>query len=231
MIASILSKKQAAGSTHILIDIPVGPGTKVEQMEHAQHLLARFEKIGAQLGLQVKVVLTDGSQPIGYGIGPGLEARDVLKVLHNDPEAPQDLKEKSILLAAEILTFTEGIDIWEAKQITHRILESGEALAKMERIRALQGSRTLPELSTHHHDVYASHSGVVTAIGNREIARIARLAGAPKNKRAGVLLFKKVGTQIKDGELLFRIYASNPTTLKFASQYWQEHKTTIQIST
>ncbi len=230
MIASILSKKKAAGSTHILIDIPVGPGTKVEQMDHAQHLLTRFENIGVQLGLHVKVILTDGSQPIGNGIGPGLEARDVLKVLQNDPNAPQDLKEKSILLAAEILTFTEGLDLWEAKKTTRRILESGEALAKMERIRALQGSRILPKLSPHHHDVCASHSGVITAIGNREIARVARLAGAPKNKRAGVLLFKKVGAQIEVREPLFRIYASNPTTLKFASQFWEEHKAAIQVS-
>jgi len=230
MIASILSKKKAAGSTHILIDIPVGPGAKIMNNNQARHLSERFNKVGVKLGLQIKSIFTDGAQPIGQGIGPGLEARDVLKVLRNEPGAPQDLKEKSILLAAEMLEFTTTHDLVEAKIIARRILESGEAMAKMERIRALQGNRELPTDSRYFLDVCAEQSGIITSIGNREIARTARLAGAPKNKRAGIFLYKKVRAQVKAGEPLFRIYASNPTTLEFARHFWEENRTAIQIS-
>lgn len=229
MIASILSKKKAAGSTHVLIDIPIGQGAKIENLESAQHLGSRFSKVGTQMGLHVKTVFTEGSQPIGNGIGPGLEARDVLKVLKNEPDAPQDLKEKSILLAAEMLEFTTPLDLAAAKQIVRDILESGKALAKMERIRTLQGSHPLPDFSPHYVDICASRQGIITSIGNREIARIARLAGAPKSKSAGVFLYKKIGASVEAEAPLFRIYASNLTTLEFARYFWEEHKTAIQI--
>ena len=70
MIASILSKKLAAGATHLLLDIPVGPSAKVRSMNQALRLRKLFEFVGDRLGLHVEVVISDGSQPIGRGIGP-----------------------------------------------------------------------------------------------------------------------------------------------------------------
>ncbi|NNF96338.1 MAG: thymidine phosphorylase family protein, partial [Halobacteria archaeon] len=86
MIASILSKKLAAGATHLLLDIPVGPTAKVRQMNQALRLRKLFEFVGDRLGLHIEVVISDGSQPIGRGIGPALEARDIMQVLENDPD-------------------------------------------------------------------------------------------------------------------------------------------------
>ena len=85
MIASILSKKIAAGSTHLLIDIPVGPGAKVRSQADALKLRKLFEYVGDNSGLQLEVVITDGNQPIGNGIGPVLEAREIMDILHNVP--------------------------------------------------------------------------------------------------------------------------------------------------
>ncbi len=88
MVASIMSKKLAAGSTHLLIDIPVGPTAKVANAAEAMRLRKLFEFVGDHFGIAVEVVTTDGRQPIGRGIGPVLEARDVMAVLAQRPGAP-----------------------------------------------------------------------------------------------------------------------------------------------
>ena len=103
LVASVLSKKVAAGSTHVVIDMPVGPTAKI-RTPHAAHTLARLlDRVGHEMGLTVRPIITDGSQPIGRGIGPALEARDVIAVTSGDPHAPHDLRERAILLAGELL--------------------------------------------------------------------------------------------------------------------------------
>src|SRR5581483_327277 len=99
MVASVISKKAAAGSSHVLIDIPVGPTAKVRSDDAARSLAWRLLETGRAMDLKVDVVLTDGAQPVGCGIGPALEARDVLAVLRNERDAPADLRERAILLA------------------------------------------------------------------------------------------------------------------------------------
>ena len=103
LIASVLSKKIAAGSTHLVIDLPVGPTAKVRSPETAAALSRDLLEVAETFGLHTKVVLTDGSQPVGRGIGPALEARDVLSVLRGAPDAPQDLRHRSIALAGALL--------------------------------------------------------------------------------------------------------------------------------
>ena len=101
--ASILSKKIAAGSSHLVLDIPIGPTAKVRSMPEAQKLRRLFEYVAQRLHLSLDVVITDGRQPIGRGVGPVLEARDVMQVLENDPQAPDDLRQKSLRLAGRII--------------------------------------------------------------------------------------------------------------------------------
>src|SRR6266568_2573944 len=103
LIASVLSKKIAAGSTHIVIDLPVGPTAKVRSAENAKNLSRDLVNIAETFGLRIKAVLTDGLQPVGRGIGPALEARDVLAVLQCALKAPQDLRDRSVALAAALL--------------------------------------------------------------------------------------------------------------------------------
>ena len=105
MVASILSKKLAAGATHLIIDIPVGPTAKVRQMRQALALRKLFEFVGDRLNIHLECMITDGRQPVGRGIGPVLEARDVMQVLQNDPNCPNDLRQKSLLLAGRIIEF------------------------------------------------------------------------------------------------------------------------------
>ena len=141
MVASILSKKLAAGSTHLLIDIPVGPTAKVRQMRQALALRKLFEFVGDHLNIHLEVMITDGRQPIGRGIGPVLEARDVMQVLQNDPDAPADLRQKSLQLAGRIIEFDPDVRGGQGYAIARDILESGRACVKMNDIIQAQGSK------------------------------------------------------------------------------------------
>lgn len=219
MVASILSKKMAAGATHLLVDLPVGPTAKVRHMRQALTLRKLFEYVGDRLGIHLEVIITDGSQPIGRGIGPVLEVRDVLQVLQNDVDAATDLREKSLRLAGRILEFDPDVRGGYGYSIARDILESGRALAKMEAIIDAQGRRELDlRPGKLHYEMTANCSGVVTVIDNYQLAKIARLAGAPIDKRAGVDLLKKLGDPVKKGDVLYRIHAEFNADYRFACQ-------------
>jgi len=218
MVASILSKKIAAGATHLLVDMPMGPTAKIRTANEAARLRKLFEYVGTALGLQIAVVVTDGAQPIGRGIGPVLEARDVMAVLRNDPNAPSDLKERSILLAGAILDFDPALKGGAGLSRAREILESGAALQAMQSIMQAQGPPPQAcALGRLAKDVCASAAGAVLAIDCYRIARIARLAGAPGSKGAGIDLLKKVGDKVEAGAPLYRIHAAVETDFAFAT--------------
>ena len=217
MIASILSKKIAAGSTHLLIDIPMGPTAKVHTQNEALKLRKLFEYIGDRSNLSLEVVITDGRQPIGNGIGPSLEARDVMQILKNDPHAPVDLKEKSLQLAGRILEFDPDVRGGQGYHLARDLLESGRALKKMEDIIALQGSNLIPTRPAQfHYQVLAPTAGFVNAIDNLQIAHIARMAGAPMDKIAGIDLHKKLNDPVEKNEPLYTINAEFNADYQFA---------------
>ena len=224
MIASILSKKVAAGATHLIVDIPVGKTAKVRSSRDAMELRKLFEYVGDRMGLHLEVIITDGHEPIGRGVGPMLEARDVMQVLENDPQAPLDLREKSLQLAGRILEFDTDVRGGDGYRLARDILESGRALDKFHAIAQAQGLNQQPvQAGKLNRDIVAKTSGKVEAIDNFQIARIARLAGAPMTKGAGVDLFKKTGDTVKKGEPLYRIYAEYPSEFHFAKEAAANH--------
>lgn len=217
LVASIMSKKLAAGSTHLVIDIPLGPSAKVRSHSEAIRLRKMFEYVGAQIGIVVDVVVTDGTQPVGRGIGPVLEARDVMAVLRNEPGAPQDLRDRAIFLAGRVLDFDPSVRGGSGEARARALLASGSALAAMERIIDSQGRcKSEPVLGSLYVDIPAPRAGNITAIDCYRLARIARAAGAPLDKGAGIDLFKRVGTTVKEGEPIYRIYACVTADFKFA---------------
>jgi thymidine phosphorylase len=221
MLSSILAKKKAAGSTHVLLDIPFGIGTKAANEEEGMHLKERFQRLGSRLGLNVRVLLTDGSQPIGNGIGPVLEAKDVLKVLRNDPDAPDDLKRKSLYLAGELLELT-GRCASQGHELAEQLLKSGRAYEKFEAIREIQGRREIPPLGSHAQTILSDKSGKITAIDNRVIGRIAQLAGAPRNPGAGIFLARHLNDSVNRGDPLLTIYAESDEASTHAVHHWNE---------
>lgn len=219
LVASILSKKLAAGATHLIIDIPIGATAKTRSRNQALALRKLFEYVGDHLGLHLEVVLTDGGQPVGRGIGPVLEARDIMQVLENDPAAPIDLREKGLRLAGRILEFDPDVRGGQGYAIARDILDSGRALAKMQAIIDAQGKNTSPPAIGHlYYEVLASRDGEVTAIDNLQLAHIARLAGAPMDKGAGVDLHRKLDDAVTAGTPLYTIYAEFPADFDFARE-------------
>jgi thymidine phosphorylase len=219
MVASILSKKLAAGSTHLVLDLPVGPTAKLRDRERFVRLRKLFEYVSDQVGINTTVLATDGSQPIGRGIGPWLEARDVMQVLERHPDAPRDLEERAVLLAGHVLEFDPALRGGQGIVRARELLHSGAALAKMRRLIAAQGAPPqATSLGTLTHDVPATEDGVVTAIDCLRLARVARLAGAPMDKGAGVDLFKRIGDPVERGEPLYRIHAAFEADFRFATQ-------------
>ena len=224
LVASILSKKVAAGATHLLIDIPTGPTAKVRHVREALALRKLFEYVGERMGLHVEVIVTDGRQPVGRGIGPVLELRDIMQILENDPAAPQDLRQKALRLAGRIIEFDPDVRGGAGYAIARDILDSGRALAKMRDIIARQGIKPqIPKPGRLRQLVRAPNGGLITAIDNLQTARIARLAGAPMDKGAGVDLFVKLGQRVKKGEPLYRIHAEFPADFRFARQLAAEY--------
>jgi thymidine phosphorylase len=220
MVASILSKKIAAGATHLVLDIPIGPTAKVRSMPEAQRLRRLFEYVAQRLHLSLDVIITDGRQPVGRGVGPVLEARDVMQVLECHPDAPNDLRQKALRLAGRLIECSPDVRGGDGFAIARDILDSGRALAQMQAIITAQGSHGFD----HHHpalgaltlEVTAPQDGVVIGIDNLQIAQIARLAGAPKVQGAGLDLCVKLGEAVRAGQLLYRVHAAYPADLEFA---------------
>lgn len=230
LLASILAKKASVNSNHVLIDIPIGKSTKINNSKKANHLKRKFEQLGKKLGMKIKVILTEGSQPIGNGIGPNLEARDILYILKRDIKAPKDLEEKSIFMASLLMEMA-GIKKSEIK--AREILESGKAYKKMrEIIKEQYGNPNIsPEdikVGNFKYDYKSYKTGKINSINNELISKIARAAGAPVNKTAGIYLHYHVKDNVKKGSILFTIYSEDKSKLEFSRSLI--NKDTIMIS-
>lgn len=219
LVASVLSKKIAAGSTHVVIDIPHGPSAKVRSREQAEQLASLVEGVGHMVGLVVRAVITDGSQPVGRGFGPALEAHDVIAVLRGEPGAPPDLRERSLAIAAMVLELSPQVAPGQGLALARGILEDGRAWRKLVAICEAQGGMREPPVAPLRHDVSAPHAGRVSRIDNRRLARIAKLAGAPASPAAGLELHVRPGAAVEPGQPLFTIHAVARGELEYALSY------------
>ncbi|MEY9180551.1 thymidine phosphorylase family protein [Bradyrhizobium sp. USDA 313] len=224
MIASILSKKIAAGSTHLVIDLPVGPTAKVRSANAAQALAGGLTSVGDSFGLKTRVLSTDGTQPVGRGIGPALEARDVLAVLKRDPKAPADLRQKAIALAGALLELANAAPEEQGETVAAGALDSGRAWAKFQRICEAQGGMRNPPKSRQQRPLLAERSGRVVSIDNRRIGRLAKLAGAPDEKAAGADLHVRTGDLVERGQQLCTVHADAPGELAYAFDYAEANR-------
>lgn len=217
-VASILSKKFTAGATHVIVDLPCGAQTKLATRDHAQCLASLFETVGDGLGLHVKALVTEGNAPIGSGVGPALEVRDVQLVLHNAPDAPADLREKALCFAGRIIAFDPGVgDAANGRRIAEALLDSGAALAAFGHIVAAQGERVPPIMpGSFTHDVAATRGGTVASIDGAGVSEVARAAGAPRALAAGIDLLCTIGDDVRPGRPLYRIHAESAKDLTAA---------------
>ena len=216
LLPSIMSKKKAIGATHVVIDIPIGSGAKVKTIGSANALAYDFIDLGKRLGINVQCAVTFGEQPIGYAIGPALEAQEALSTIMGN--GPVDLQEKATSIAGILF---EMVGVENGKQKAESLLKSGKAERKFRQIIEAQGGnpRIKPEdikLGYKKAEITTDKDGRVLWVNNRSIAQVAREAGAPKEKGAGVTQKIKLGEYIKKGEVLFEVYAERNTKLKAA---------------
>lgn len=223
LLASVMAKKYSVSANHVLIDIPMGPTTKINNKKQAAHLKKMFELVGAKLKMNVKVIVTDGTQPIGKGVGPLLESQDVMDILKNEPLAPKDLREKSLKMAAILFMMANKVSSERAGyKLAKEILVSGKAYAKMQELIVAQGKVPTPFHGKYIYHIKAKKSGKIKNIDCSDIAKIARMAGAPLDKGAGLYLHKKVGEKAVKGDILFTLYSHSSTKLKLAKDVIKE---------
>jgi AMP phosphorylase len=216
LLPSIMSKKKAIGANHIVIDIPTGRGAKMKTIGEAHSLARDFIELGRRLDIQVECAVTFGEQPIGYAVGPALEAKEALSTLKG--EGPIDLQNKAITLAGILF---EMMGILDGKEEARKLLKSGKAEKKLREIIAAQGGNPMIEpkdieVGDKRTNIVSNEDGRVLWINNRAIAQIAREAGAPKDRGAGVLLKAKLGDAVKKGDALFEIFAERNHKLEAA---------------
>lgn len=229
LVASILSKKIAAGSNRVLIDMPVGPTAKIRSIEAANRVAGHLVNVGRELGIEVHPLVTDGLQPVGRGIGPALEARDVVQVLRNDAAAPADLRDRGLLLAGHVLELGGKAVAGQGLAMATEVLRSGRAWRQFQAICEAQGGlREIPQAPLVH-TIRASGPGRVVGIDNRVLARVAKLAGAPQSPAAGVDLHVHLDDWVEKDQPLYSIHAEAPGELRYAQAFQAQHRHVIQV--
>jgi AMP phosphorylase len=220
VLASVMAKKKSIGAEYCVIDIPIGEGTKVVTIENARSLARDFIILGERIGVKTRCAITYGGQPVGRAIGPALEIKEALAILEG-AEKPNSIIEKSLSLAGILLELGGAAAPNKGKELAKKTLKSGKALEKFREIIGAQGGN--PTIKSHDiipgkftYDFISPKDGYVEAIDNRAIIKIARAAGSPTNKGAGIILHFKKGERAEEGKTLFTLYAENERKLEDA---------------
>jgi|TARA_Y100000034_G_scaffold74282_1_gene89368 putative thymidine phosphorylase len=224
LIASIMSKKFAVGSKYIVIDIPYGKGAKVNK-EKANELKNKFTKLAKHFDKKIKIVLTEGNQPIGNGIGPALELIDIVKVLDSNQQGPKDLEKKSVFLAGEIFNLTGKTKNKKGIELAEEILRSGKAFEKFKQIIKIQGGNLEKiKQSKFKKDVFAKKSGKIKEINNKKIISLARILGCPVDKSSGIYLYFHNGEKVEKRQKILTLYSETKTRLNEAIKFYNKEK-------
>jgi AMP phosphorylase len=227
LLASILSKKVASGSTHVIIDIPCGKSAKFTYHE-GKKLERKFIELAKRFNIKLKTIITRGDEPIGNGIGPVLEMQDVLRVLRQEENRPRDLEKKSIILAANLLELTEEVKKGGGMKLATELLESKAAFKKFKQIieaqnGAINHNHRL-KLARYKMDIKAKKSGKIREINNKKINAIARAVGCPTDKAAGLYLWKHCNKYIKKHDKLITLYAESKIKLEHAKNLFRTYQ-------
>ncbi|MBD3188660.1 AMP phosphorylase [Candidatus Bathyarchaeota archaeon] len=228
MIASIACKKMAMGVKNLVLDIPCGTGTKFPTVHEGRKYATRFKEIARMIGIDTVCLLTSAHQPVGHAVGPALEAREAITLLRDFDAGPLSLRNKSCELAGILLEMSGKAPEGGGKDLAEEILRSGKAYEAMKRIIAAQGGDPgiLPEsieVGPFVSEMRAKKTGIVTAVENKHINRIAKIAGCPAAKKSGIVIEAKVGAKVKEGEVIFRIFSDSRTRLQEAVEYYNAH--------
>lgn len=223
--ASVMSKKIAAGANAIVLDVKVGSGAFMKNLPDAFALAQTMVNIGTQVGRRTVALVTDMDQPLGYAVGNALEVKEAMDTLKG--QGPPDLQELCILLASEMLVLA-GIasDTGAARGRLETILRDGLAIEKFKEFIAAQGGnpevteKDLLPLAPRIYPVTAMESGYVAGIQAEEIGLAAMSLGAGRATKdavidlaVGVILKKKIGDFVSNGDVLAELHAQSQQEL------------------
>lgn len=232
ILVSVMAKKIAFGSTHVVIDLPYGKTVKVNSLKEVKIIASKFEYLAKRFHLHIKCLIHKTDEPAGRGIGPLLEAREAIRVLEQKENRSLDLEVRSLNLAGNLLDLCLESSPKELRDqvkkeygngigwATH-ILHSGQALKKMQDIIAAQGGNSKvksEDLKPGHFsfNMLAKTKGIVKTIDSHNLTMIAKILGAPIQKKSGIYLNKKIGEEVQVGEAVYTLYSENVYNLKEA---------------
>lgn len=232
ILVSIMAKKIAFGSNHIVIDLPYGEHVKVHTLRDAEEVKRKFEYLADKFNVKIKVLIHNTQEPAGRGIGPLLEARDAMMVLEQNPGRAIDLEQKALHLAGALLDLCLKDSADSLKNRIEKefgsghkwaeyILSSGHAHLKMKQIIKEQGGDSgiisgNMKPGKHSHVILSKKHAVVKKVDSRYVTAIAKILGAPGQKKSGVYLDRKIGEEVVVGKPIYTLYSENPYNLKEA---------------
>jgi AMP phosphorylase len=229
MIVSVMAKKVAMGIKYLVIDLPVGPTAKIHRVADAKKIERTMKYLAKRFGIKIKVNINEALRPVGRGIGPALEARDVLRVLERKEHRPLDLEEKSLELAGAILDLAGISKVGDGYDMAAEALRSGKAWKKMQEIIRAQGGKGGIDseeiiLSDKILKVKAEKAGQIVSFDNLAIVAICRILGAPSCKIAGIYLNKVMGDRVRAGDTVFTMYGESRDRLELAAKALEKNR-------
>lgn len=228
--SSVMSKKLASGAQAILLDVKVGSGAFMKNIEDARELAKAMVDIGKENGRSVKAILTDMDRPLGHAIGNALEIREVINTLKG--HGPEDLTHECIIMAAHMLVLSRMCDYETALNRVQQALDSGAALERLRLMIEAQGgdSRVIDDdrvltIGKFTYDVTAPQDGYITHMNTEQCGIASVMLGAgrtvkdgPIDYSAGIVMHKKTGDAVSMGESIATLYASDESLFTNAAQ-------------
>lgn len=224
IIVSIMAKKIAFGSNHVVIDLPYGKTAKIHRLSDAKKLKEKFEYVAKKFGIKIRFLINKTDQPEGRGIGPILGVRDALRVLQQKRNRPLGLEKRSIMLSATLLDLCLESAAKKREYIRKKygsclgwatkILKDGTAFKKMQEIILAQGGN--PNIDSEYlkpgkfsFQLTSPRNVIIKSINSKNLTIIAKILGAPEQKGAGIYLEKMIGEKAQKGEAVCTLYSQS----------------------
>ena len=228
--ASVMSKKLAAGSHSIVLDVKYGSGGFMKTPEDAEKLARGMVEIGKRCGRNIAALITSMDIPLGFGIGNSIEIKEAIEVLSG--RGPEDLRTVCISLATEMASLSLGLEREEARGAVLDAIESGRALAKMKEWIGAQGGdaafaedTSLFPLAEFERQVTAPTDGYIYSMDAERVGIASVVLGAGRMTKddeidhsAGIILAKKTGDRVKKGEVIATLYTNREAKLDEAER-------------
>lgn len=223
--SSIMSKKLAAGSECIVLDVKTGSGAFMKSVEESTKLAETMVDIGKKANRKMAALITNMDIPLGTHIGNTLEVEEAIKVLRG--EVNNDLKDVSVALAANIVSLSKGISFADAKDAVNTVISSGEALEKFRELIMAQGGDVnlienydnLPRASISY-NIASDKNGYITHMNAESIGVASVILGAGREKKddaidytAGIILNRKTGDYVSQGDVIATLFTNDEARL------------------